>query len=150
MIQLDPNGRPTFDTLLHTSRGTVFPEAFYSFLHNYVSTINDISLSTSYANTPGPTTPSGTSTSTQPPRSSVAEETRPSDSDHRLERLWEDYESIEPYLYPESNHESENIMKVNVEYSSTVNADYKPLQVRVCSTNMVFLFTHHEYRMSSP
>lgn len=128
MIQLDPNGRPTFDTLLHTSRGTVFPEAFYSFLHNYVSTINEIAPSSSYANTPGPATPSGASTSTQP-RSSVAEEVRPSDSDHRLERLWEDYESIEPYLYPESNDESENVMRVNVEYSSTVNAEYKPLQV---------------------
>src|ERR1700733_9291391 len=42
MICLDPSARPTFDTLLHTSRGTVFPESFYSFLHNYVSSINEL------------------------------------------------------------------------------------------------------------
>lgn len=52
-------------------------------------------------------------------------ETRPNDSDHRLERLWEDYESIEPYLAPEAD---ENTMNVNVEYVSTVSAQYKPLQ----------------------
>ena len=34
--------RPTFDTLLHTSHGTVLPECFYSFLYNYVSSINEL------------------------------------------------------------------------------------------------------------
>ncbi|KAF9007713.1 hypothetical protein BDZ89DRAFT_1144434 [Hymenopellis radicata] len=42
MISLDPSARPTFDTLLHTSRGTVFPESFFSFLHNYVTSVNDL------------------------------------------------------------------------------------------------------------
>ncbi|KAF6748025.1 other/VPS15 protein kinase [Ephemerocybe angulata] len=124
MIQLDPAGRPSFDTLLHTSRGTVFPEAFYSFLHNYVSTINEITPFTN-TNTPAPATPL-TATPSRPTTTMEAE-SRPSDSDHRLERLWEDYESIEPYLYPESNQESENLMDVNVEYSS-LNSEYKPFQ----------------------
>lgn len=111
----------------------MFPESFYSFLHNYVSTINEIAPSTSYASTPAPPTPS--STSVQQTRSNISgptiatePESRPSDSDHRLERLWEDYESIEPYLLPELNQENENIMDVNVEYTSA-NPDYKPLQV---------------------
>ncbi|KAJ2936541.1 hypothetical protein H1R20_g554, partial [Candolleomyces eurysporus] len=112
-------------------RATYSPEAFYSFLHNYVSTINDIAPS-SYANTPAPATPSGSSVSVQTARPSVAgpsaatdSESRPNDSDHRLERLWEDYESIEPYLAPEAD---ETAMEVNVEYVSTVSAQYKPLQ----------------------
>ncbi|KDQ50203.1 hypothetical protein JAAARDRAFT_165024 [Jaapia argillacea MUCL 33604] len=60
MISLDPLTRPSFDTLLQTSRGTVFPECFYSFLHNYVSTLNEPVHSPSTAGThtaPTPTHP---------------------------------------------------------------------------------------------
>jgi hypothetical protein len=43
---LNPSARPPFDTLLHSVRGTVFPEVFYSFLHGYVSSINELPTTT--------------------------------------------------------------------------------------------------------
>ncbi|KAF9557800.1 ARM repeat-containing protein [Agrocybe pediades] len=98
MINLDPAERPTFDTLLHTSRGAVFPESFYSFLHNYVSSINELPTESLMNH---PSTPSTL-------------DALPSDSDHRLERIWADYESIEPYIIPEANPDAE--MDVKVEY----------------------------------
>ena len=56
MIALDPPARPTFDTLLHTSRGAVFPESFYSFLHNYVSTVNEVDSPSFFSATATPST----------------------------------------------------------------------------------------------
>ncbi|EGO26710.1 hypothetical protein SERLADRAFT_355396 [Serpula lacrymans var. lacrymans S7.9] len=91
MIALDPTTRPTFDTLLHTSRGSVFPECFYSFLHNYVSSINDL-----------------------PTRAETTSDALPSDSDNRLERIWEDYEGVEPYLLPDTAEQT--VMDVKLEY----------------------------------
>ena len=55
MISLDPSERPAFNTLLHTSRGTVFPEFFYSFLHNYVFSVNELSSDVLAINSPPPT-----------------------------------------------------------------------------------------------
>ncbi|RDB23837.1 Serine/threonine-protein kinase ppk19 [Hypsizygus marmoreus] len=146
MINLDPTARPTFDTLLHTSRGSVFPESFYSFLHNYVSSINDLPHNTPF-NTPSPptapsTAPSSimpsTSGSTLRPGSSLGQaanapsadtspEPLPSDSDNRLEKLWADYESVEPYLTPESNEE-EPPMNVKLEYTTVTTSVSKPFQ----------------------
>jgi len=114
MISLDPSERPTFDTLLHTSRGTVFPESFYSFLHNYVSSVNELSSDVLAVNSPPPavlpshitssmsgsTLRSGPSGGFNPNAGAgIGTEAKgdalPSDSDHRLERIWADYESIE-------------------------------------------------------
>jgi phosphoinositide-3-kinase regulatory subunit 4 len=136
MISLDPADRPTFDTLLHTSRGTVFPECFYSFLHNYVSSINELSNETLAVNNPQvvlthPSSVAGTiRPSTSSPLSAVNEvktDLLPSDSDHRLERIWADYESIEPYIAPESNPLPE--APVKVEYMPSVSSASKPYQV---------------------
>lgn len=135
MISLDPAERPTFDTLLHTSRGTVFPECFYSFLHNYVSSINELSNETLAVNNPQAVSPhpsvAGTvRPSTSSPLSAVNEvktDLLPSDSDHRLERIWADYESIEPYITPESNPPPE--APVKVEYMPSVSSASKPYQV---------------------
>lgn len=144
MINLDPSSRPAFDTLLHTSRGTVFPEPFYSFLHNYVSSLNDLPhnplLSSPSPPTAAPSTiaPS-TSGSTLRPSSSLghnsnapsqeaAPESLPSESDHRMEKLWADYESVEPYLAPDVPEETQ--MNVKVEYAMTSTSISKPLQVR--------------------
>jgi len=44
-------------------------------------------------------------------------ETSRSDSDHRLERIWADYESIEPYITPEKVGKSE--MDVTIEYANS-------------------------------
>ncbi|KAJ6463912.1 hypothetical protein C8R45DRAFT_1220032 [Mycena sanguinolenta] len=141
MINLDPTARPTFDTLLHTSRGTVFPESFYSFLHNYVSSINDLPSNPPFSSTAPPTsssTPGGIapsiSGSTLRPSPSLPNalagtdtppDALPSDSDHRMERIWSDYESVEPYLVPDSVEDT--VMDVKVEYNSTT-AMSRPFQ----------------------
>ena len=114
MISLDPSERPTFDTLLHTSRGTVFPESFYSFLHNYVSSVNELSSDVLAVNSPPPTV------------------LPIHDSDHRLERIWADYESIELYITPEKVERSE--MDVKVEYIPSVVSTSRPFQVSLYLT----------------
>lgn len=146
MINLDPSARPTFDTLLHTSRGTVFPESFYSFLHNYVSSVNDLPVNppftlpappqtaTSIA-TPASITPSVSGSTIRPHSATgiatsgidVPSDALPSDSDHRMERIWADYESVEPYLVPDIMEET--VMDVKVDYSATVSIS-RPFQVR--------------------
>jgi phosphoinositide-3-kinase regulatory subunit 4 len=109
MVALDSTSRPTFDVLLHTSRGSVFPEAFYSFLHNYAISINELPGTSAFAPPPPPTgtvsatgtvasslvkTPGGMSVANADPTVSVL----PSDADNRLDRIWSEYESVEPFL----------------------------------------------------
>lgn len=143
MISLDPTERPTFDTLLHTSRGTVFPECFYSFLHNYVSSINELSSTSVAVNNPPSTpgihsipasVPSTARPNSSGPLNTINEgksETLPSDSDHRIERVWADYESIEPYIVPETapTATTEN-MKVEF-LPAVIHSASVPFQVRV-------------------
>lgn len=145
MINLDPSARPTFDTLLHTSRGTVYPESFYSFLHNYVSSINELPSPSPFA----PTVPSSntvtathsvapsissnsthkataTSINANPPSADNASGALPSDSDHRIERIWADYESVEPYIVPEIGDET--VMDPRIDYGSSAGSS-RPYQV---------------------
>ena len=89
MISLDPSSRPTFDAALASARGRVLPECFYSFLHGYVASISE--------RVPTTTTPP-TAKSKEP--APGPGEALPSDSDHRIDRIWEDYASVEPYLIP--------------------------------------------------
>ncbi|KAJ3515360.1 hypothetical protein NLJ89_g1813 [Agrocybe chaxingu] len=144
MICIDPSDRPTFDTLLHTSRGSVFPESFYSFLHNYVSSVNELSSETLGVNNLSGSTPtqpsippsisgttirpspSGTLNSTAGAANESKSESLPSDSDHRLERIWSDYASIEPYIAPETVSSPD--MDVKVEYVPALDATSKPFQ----------------------
>ncbi|KAG5639727.1 hypothetical protein H0H81_000007 [Sphagnurus paluster] len=147
MIHLDPSARPSFDTLLHTSRGSVFPESFYSFLHNYVSTINDLPHSPVYsipsqATAPSATTPStitpsisGTTlrpgsslgTNANPPIIESTREALPSASDHRMDKLWADYESIEPYIAPDTAEETPPV-NITIEYPTVSTSVAKPFQ----------------------
>ena len=121
MISLDPFERPNFDTLLHTSRGTLFPESFYSFLHNYVTSINEIPANPPFSNlgtssiTVNSTVKSASSVHTAPTESNP--DILPSASDHRLERIWADYESVELYISQESYQESPQ-MGVKIEHNS--------------------------------
>jgi phosphoinositide-3-kinase regulatory subunit 4 len=158
MIDLDPLVRPTFDTLLHTSRSSVFPESFYSFLHNYVSSFNDLPHNTPFQMASPPTATSiatqssiapSTSGSTLRPSSSLGQnsnaaptaeapaEPLPSDSDHRLGKLWADYESVEPYLVSDAGEET--VMDVKVEYTTTTAS--KPFQVSI--HDLVLYGTHY-------
>lgn len=138
MIAVDPSVRPSFDTLLHTSRGSVFPESFYSFFHNYVSSINELSSNSPFASNAGPAGPPAPAAATvkspqvvtsQPlPGSSgdVSNEPLPSDSDRRMERIWSDFESVEPFLSIDTAVEP--VMDVKVDYMPSMGS-YKPFQV---------------------
>lgn len=134
MISLEPDQRPTFDNILHTSRGTVFPESFYSFLHNYVASINEMPSNPPY--TPASTAPPSTNatiksnvstSSINPPPPDTNNNALPSDSDHRLERIWADYESIEPYIIQDLPEEGQE-MNVKIDYQ-TLAPLAKPFQV---------------------
>lgn len=150
MINVDPSARPTFDSLLHTSRGTVFPESFFSFFHNYVSSINELPAISPFAPSISSIVSAGAGTGNPPVsatglRSSastsavggagvgagptsvnimISNDLLPSDSDHRMERLWADFESVEPYLVAESDTaEEQTTMDVKIDYHSTTDTD---------------------------
>lgn len=151
MITLDAAARPTFDTLLHTSRGTVFPESFFSFLHNYVASVNENPASPPFTTaapssvvSPVATGPSPSGTVGRPSTSGPAvtvlddpSDLLPSDSDHRMERIWADYESVEPYLVPDDAEETATVMVY--EDQSSTNAS-KPFQVTQRLIIFSFLF----------
>ena len=136
MISIDPSGRPTFDALLHTSRGTVFPECFYSFLHNYVSSVNEVSSTSLFAATPSSGIPPSATLSAHKGSNTASNaalngdspsDPLPSDSDHRMERIWADYESVEPYLINESTEET--VMDVKMDYTPQFVSS-RPFHVR--------------------
>ncbi|KAF8579068.1 ARM repeat-containing protein [Ramaria rubella] len=99
MVALEPAHRPTFDTALHTSRGTAFPECFYSFLHNYVSSVNELSPASIFTKQLSATPHAEGLGSSEPIP-------LPSDSDHRIDSIWTDYESVEPFLVAEAIEET--------------------------------------------
>ncbi|KAI0050276.1 ARM repeat-containing protein [Auriscalpium vulgare] len=133
MTALDPAERPTFDTLLHNTRSTVFPEVFYSFLHGYVASINELpssspfaassvgapsatpTISTATNNTPSTIKDAGTPTIPPVLEGSSGGHALPSDADHRMERIWADYESVEPYLVEDTGEAT--VMDVRVDYA---------------------------------
>jgi phosphoinositide-3-kinase, regulatory subunit 4 len=109
MIALDPAARPTFDVLLHTARGTVFPESFYSFLHNYAASVNELPGASPFAApAPGPATlaPTGKAPAASAlPQDAAASAAFPSDSDNRIDRVWSEFDGVEAYLVPEAPDE---------------------------------------------
>jgi len=145
MIALNPSARPTFDTLLHNARGAVFPEVFYSFLHGYVWSINEVPIITPFTTVPTtgtspeiltPATPTAPATASTAKGGAVtplhtadakAPETAvPRDADRKIEKIWADYESVEPYLFEDNGEDT--ISDVRVDYAP-VEAQGKPLQV---------------------
>jgi phosphoinositide-3-kinase regulatory subunit 4 len=148
MIALNPSARPSFDTLLHNARGAVFPEVFYSFLHGYVWSINEVPLITPFATVPttgtspeilmpatsaaGPATTStakgGAVTPLHTADTKALETAVPRDADHKIEKIWADYESVEPYLLEDIGEDT--ISDVRVDYAP-VEAQGKPLQVNL-------------------
>ncbi|KAL4253381.1 Serine/threonine-protein kinase Vps15-like protein [Abortiporus biennis] len=137
MIAIDPATRPTFDSLLHNARGTVFPETFYSFLHNYVASVNELSSSAPY-----PFTPSTLHSSAQTPVSTTptivkspnATTTNTTAVGNTGTAVGDDlnYESVEPYLLlPSEAQEMDETIKepIKVEYSGgSTGIIGKPLQ----------------------
>jgi phosphoinositide-3-kinase, regulatory subunit 4 len=137
MLAVDPTARPTFDRALHAARGSVFPECFYSFLHTYVAGVNELPSpspfhqSTASASVAVAATAAAAATLTSPvikpsaTSSGVVQATAgddinsplPTDSDRRIEKVWADFESVEPYLVPEKPEGKED--EPNVEYVSS-------------------------------
>lgn len=136
MISLDPASRPTFDAALASARGHVLPECFYSFLHEYVASISERAA-------PFPS-PSSNSTTIAPPPTPLntnsfkskesltnvggAGEALPSESDHCIDKLWEDYASIEPHLIPPQQLDR-TVSDVRVDYDTAVPSSLKLHQV---------------------
>lgn len=77
MIQLDPQKRYSAEQYLEFWKGKVFPEYFYSFLHQYMEVVTDLS--------------SGQYSSSGNPR--VVDE-----PDQRIERVWLDFDKISYFL----------------------------------------------------
>lgn len=145
MIALDPSARPTFDALLHNVRGVVFPEVFYSFLHGYVWSINELPITPSFSTLPPPsvsseiltptasaapappsTTKAGTVTPLHAVDSKMPEAAVPRDADHKMEKIWADYESIEPYLLEDTGENT--VTDIRVDYAPA-EIQGKPFQV---------------------
>ena len=136
MIAIDPASRPTFDQLLHTTRGTLFPESFYSLIHDFVSSVNDISSNSLFTNTSNPSLPmtlAAASAQAKPAvddRASISEAPRPEnlplpdDSDRRMTRLWAEFEMIEPALKGASE---DGTSSIKIDYAPQYSS-FKPLQ----------------------
>ncbi|KAK4134100.1 ARM repeat-containing protein [Trichocladium antarcticum] len=77
MIQLDPQKRYSAEQYLDFYKGKVFPEYFYSFLHQYMELITDVS--------------SGQYPSSGTPRNL-------GEPDQRIERVWLDFDKISYFL----------------------------------------------------
>jgi len=147
MIALDPSSRPTFEALLHKVRGVVFPEVFYSFLHGYVWSINEMPIITPFntlptsgaspeiltpassaASTAASTAKGGSITPLHAVDTKVPEAAVPRDADHKIEKIWADYESVEPYLLEDTGENT--ITDVRVDYAPAESPG-KPFQVRL-------------------
>lgn len=103
MLSLDPTSRLSCADYLSQNRGTVFPDIFYTFLHPFISSLNECSTSAP-APPSTPTPPIGrvtTGTSTSAGAGDTHQQqqsTLRSDADDRLERVWTEWEMISEYL----------------------------------------------------
>jgi phosphoinositide-3-kinase regulatory subunit 4 len=104
MISLDPADRLTCDEYLSTYRTTAFPDIFYTFLHPFISSLNEASNSSA---TPSSATPTGlrSATGTSTPSLGVTVEaaalggvTMQTDADDNIEKVWSEWEMIARYL----------------------------------------------------
>ncbi|KAG6334162.1 hypothetical protein ID866_4928 [Astraeus odoratus] len=128
MISLEPSKRQTFESILVGARGDTLPECFYCFLHEYISAIGERSPILPHSSSSPPYQASaGSSTSGLPAADTikarkdsavnVTGEAFPSDADHRITRIWEDYVNIEPFLL--DSDVERTVMDVRVDYQVT-------------------------------
>lgn len=87
MLSREPDDRPSFDRILTTYRGTIFPEYFYTFLKDYVSELNEL-----------PNTPDAEFLQ----RSSTLPGTK-------IDKMLEQWDSISVHLEEKGGNESESI-----------------------------------------
>ncbi|GAA6014207.1 hypothetical protein JCM11491_004137 [Sporobolomyces phaffii] len=110
MISLEPSSRLSFSTLLSQFRQTAFPEIFYTFLHPFLNSLNRVATPVPPAPIPPPSLGQNSTTrlgSATPTLSSggaggVAELQQQTllrtDSDERIERVWNEWEVVQKYL----------------------------------------------------
>lgn len=132
---MDPSARPSFDSVLHTSRGKLFPECFYTTFHDFISSINDISISTPFYNTSntsgGGATPVQARPQTLDEKSSVTDDPQegsnalPVDSDRRITRIWSEFDVVEPCF---TDNAGMGMSTIKVDYT-TQYTSFKPIQV---------------------
>jgi phosphoinositide-3-kinase regulatory subunit 4 len=105
MLSREPSDRPTFDRILTTYRGTIFPEYFYTFLKEYVSELNELP-------------PSQDTDFLQ--RSSTLPGTK-------IDRMLEQWESIRVHLEDKSTNDSEwvPILKADPRWPSLTAAQHR-------------------------
>ncbi|GAA98823.1 uncharacterized protein L969DRAFT_104294 [Mixia osmundae IAM 14324] len=92
MTASEPSARPTFTQCLSSARGAAFPESFYTFLYDFVLDVTAL--------------PDGTSDK----RDAMAGNQRVlplrTDSDTRLERIWEDFAAVIDNLTDKARYSS--------------------------------------------
>src|SRR5258708_19800679 len=96
MIALEPESRPSFEVALQSSRNIVFPDSFYSFFRQYISSLNELSSPSPFSRTTSPPSTSIEGRNGNGDGSSI-----PSDCDRRIESIWTDFSSAMPFLFPE-------------------------------------------------
>ncbi|GAA5836125.1 hypothetical protein JCM9279_002203 [Rhodotorula babjevae] len=106
MVSLDPSARLSFADYLAQYRSTAFPNIFYTFLHPFLSSLNEPSSAppppTSAPHTaspssarPGTSTPADTAAGGPQQQQQTLLRT---DADDRIERVWTEWEMIARYL----------------------------------------------------
>lgn len=86
MLSREPSQRPSFDRILATYRGTIFPEYFYTFLQDYVQELAELPESTGHDFLPRAATLPGA----------------------RIDRMLEQWDSISVHLEGKGINESES------------------------------------------
>lgn len=115
MLSLDPSARLSCADYLSQYRGSAFPDIFYTFLHPFISSLNDVAppppppaprplSTTSGTATGGTATPGGVSGVVDTP---APQATLRSNADEKIERVWSEWETISGFLGCEGAKEEE-------------------------------------------
>ncbi|KAM0788135.1 hypothetical protein ACM66B_001300 [Microbotryomycetes sp. NB124-2] len=98
MLSLEPTDRMTCAEYLAAYQGSVFPDLFSSFLHPFIASLNDSTLSVAPEATAPTKTPLPGSSTPTPKLQETVLPTLKSDADERIERIWVEWETISEYL----------------------------------------------------
>ena len=131
MISLNPFERPTFAALLEQASTSAFPSSFYTFLHSYILSVNETASPSPFANGANKNIAQWKVPTLSSSIENDAWATIPSDSDHRIERIWTDFDSIEPILVPQEGNisgrqEAEGIKSEALERTVTLSSPLDP------------------------
>ena len=127
MIALEPESRPSFEIALQSSRDVVFPDSFYSFFHQYISSLNELSSPSPFSRTtPIP------STGIEGRNGNGDGLPIPSDCDRRIESIWTEFSSVMPLLVPveEGAPTKVPLLSLDQDNSNTVENVF-PVQIHV-------------------